>query len=180
MPTLRINKSAQNMPHFITLTVIEWIDIFTKPEYFKTITDSLTYCRKNKGLKVYEYVIMSNHMHIIIGTPDDDNLVQVLSDFKKHTKREIWKLLEKDNRHYIVNILNNSYHKKKGYVKQIWQRENYPERINSETFMLTKVRYIYMNPVKKGYVSKPEHWQYSSAKNWVLGDHSIIQLDPKE
>ncbi|MBU0660675.1 transposase [Patescibacteria group bacterium] len=168
------------MPHFITLTVIEWIDIFTKEEYFKVVIDSLNYCKKNKGLKVYEYVIMTNHVHIIISTPKTNNLSQVISDFKKHTTREIWKLLEKDNRNYILNLLNNSYNKKKGYTNQIWQRENYPELIYSDTFCLTKTTYIYMNPVKKGYVKNPEDWKYSSAKNWINYDHSVIELDKKE
>ncbi|OIO18786.1 MAG: hypothetical protein AUJ37_04765 [Candidatus Magasanikbacteria bacterium CG1_02_41_34] len=179
MPTLRVNLSQQNMPHFVTLTVIEWIDIFTKPEYFKVITDSLMFCRKNKGLRVYEYVIMTNHIHMIVGTPEANNLSQVLSDFKKYTTRELWKLLEKDNRSYILNILNNSYNRKKGYVTQIWQRENYPKVIYSDVFLLTKVKYIYFNPVKKGYVEQPEDWQYSSARNWIKEKHDIIELDPR-
>ena len=168
------------MPYFITCTVLEWIDIFTKPEYFKIITDSLTYCRKNKGLKVYEYVIMTNHLHMIAGTPEADTMSHVLSDFKKHTTREIYRQLEKDNRRYILNILNNSYHKKKGYANQIWQRENYPEMIHSDQFLLTKVKYMYMNPVLKGYVVQPEHWQYSSARNWIFGKHDVIELDKRE
>ncbi|PIY92702.1 MAG: transposase, partial [Candidatus Magasanikbacteria bacterium CG_4_10_14_0_8_um_filter_42_12] len=90
-----------------------------------------------------------------------------------------WKLLEKDNRSYILNILNNSYNRKKGYVTQIWQRENYPEVIYSDTFLLTKIKYIYFNPVKKGYVEQPEDWQYSSARNWIKEKHDIIELDPR-
>ena len=54
MPTLRINLSDENKLHFITFTVIEWIDIFTKPEYFKIIIDSFKFCRKNKGLLLFE------------------------------------------------------------------------------------------------------------------------------
>ncbi len=177
MPTKRIHQKNENEMHFLTLTIIEWIDIFTKPEYFKVIIDSLKYCRKNKGLKVYEYVIMTNHIHLIVKAKQGYKLSQIASDFKKHTTREILKLLEQDNRRYILNLTENSFAKKKGYDKQIWQRENYPEVILSEKFLRQKIRYIYKNPVKKEYVVNPEDWLYSSARNRILDDNSVIELD---
>ena len=163
--------------HFITLTIIEWIDIFTKPEYFQVIIDSLKYCRKNKGFKLYEYVIMTNHIHLIVRAKEGHKLSQIISDFKKYTTREILSLLEKDNRRYILNLFKNSFAKKIGYEKQIWQRENYPEVIMSDKFLREKIKYIYKNPVKKEYVVNPEDWLYSSARNRILDDHSVIELD---
>jgi len=177
MPTLRVAQENENRMHFVTLTVIEWIDIFTKPEYFKVIIDSLKYCRKNKGLLLYEYTIMSNHLHLIVRAKEGHRLSQIISDFKKHTTREIIKLLEKDNRKYILNLIRNSYSKKEGYDNQIWQRENYPEVIFSEKFFVEKLNYIYKNSVKKEYVDKPEDWVYCSARNRILNDNKIIELD---
>ena len=177
MPTRRINQENENSMHFITLTIIEWIDIFTKPKYFKIIIDSLKYCRKNKGLMLYEYVIMTNHIHLIVRAKDDHKLSQIISDFKKHTTREILKLLEQDNRRYILNLIKNSFSKKKDYKKQIWQRENYPEVILSDKFLRQKIKYIYKNPVKKEYVVNQEDWLYSSARVRILDDYSVIKLD---
>ena len=177
MPTKRINRENENEMHFLTLTIIEWIDIFTKPKCFKVIIDSLKYCRKNKGLKLYEYVIMTNHIHLIVKAEEGYKLSQIVSDFKKHTTREILKLLEKDNRRYILNLIKNSFVKKKGYEKQIWQRENYPEVILSEKFLRQKIKYIYNNPVKKEYVKKSEDWLYSSAMNRILDDNNVIEVD---
>lgn len=177
MPTKRINQENENKTHFLTLTVIEWIDVFTKPEYFKVIIDSLKYCRENKGLELYEYAIMTNHIHLIVKAKEGCKLSQIISDFKKHTTREILKLLEEDNRRYILNLVKNSFAKKKGTEKQIWQRENYPEVIISEKFLRQKAAYIYKNPVKKEYVENPEDWVYSSAKNRILDNNSAIELD---
>jgi len=70
MPTLRVKQDQENSVHFLTITVIEWIDILTKPEYFKIITDSLSYCRQNKGLLLYAYVIMTNHIHLMVAAAD--------------------------------------------------------------------------------------------------------------
>ena len=177
MPPKRINQENENEVHFLTITVIEWIDIFTKPEYFQIIVNSLKYCRKNKGLFLYEYVIMTNHIHLIAKAKEGYKLSQIISDFKKHTTREILKELEKDNRKYILNLLKNSFSKKKDYQNQIWQRENYPELIVNEKFLNEKINYIYNNPVKKEYVANQKDWKYSSAKNRILNDNSVIELD---
>ena len=177
MPPLRINTENEDSLHFLTITVIEWIDIFTKPEYFNVIIDSFKFCQKNKGLKIFEFVILTNHLHLIAKAAEGKKLSQIISDFKKHTTREILKLLAKDNRHYILNLINNSFARKKDYEKQIWQRENYPEIITSEKFLLEKIKYIHNNPVKKNYVALPEYWFYSSARNRVLNDNGLIELN---
>ena len=177
MPSLRINQANENETHFLTITVIEWIDIFTKPEYYKIIIDSLSFCRKNKGLLLYEYVIMTNHLHLIVRAKDNYHLSQIISDFKKHTTRQIFKILESDNRKYILTLIKNSYSKKLGYNDQIWKRENHAEAIASEKFFFEKINYVYNNPVKRGFVSRAEDWLYSSARNRLLNDDSLIELD---
>ena len=177
MPPKRINQENENTTHFLTITIIEWIDIFTKPQYSQIIVNSLKYCQKNKGLLLYEFVIMTNHLHLIARAKEKYKLSQIISDFKKHTTREILKELEKDNRKYILNLIKNSFSKKKDYKNQIWQRENYPEPIINEKFLNEKVKYIYNNPLKKEYVAKQEDWFYSSARNRILNDNIIMKLD---
>lgn len=177
MPTLRINKENENLMHFITITVIEWIDIFTKPQYFKIITGSLVYCRQNKGLKLYDFVIMANHVHLIVRAEEGKELSSILRDFKRHTTREILKKLETDNRKYILNLIKNSFAKKKDEDNQVWQRENCPVPITSEKFYFEKANYILKNPVRKEYVTKAEDWNYSSAKKRLFDQPCIIELD---
>ncbi len=58
--------AEQEAPYFVTFTIINWIDVFTRKDYKLIITDSLNYCRENKGLEVFAWVIMSNHIHLII------------------------------------------------------------------------------------------------------------------
>ncbi len=177
MPATRIKQENENQTHFLTITIIEWIDIFTKPQYFKIIINSLKYCQKNKGLLLYEFVIMTNHLHLIAKAKEGNKLSQIISDFKKHTTREILKELEKDNRKYILNLIKNSFAKKKDYQSQIWQRENYPELIATEEFLNEKIRYIYNNPVRKEYVENSEDWIYSSACNRILNKNGVMKLN---
>lgn len=165
--SFRIYNVNENEIHFLTLKTVEWIDVFTKSEYFKIIIKSLKYCQKEKGLLIYEYVIMTNHLHFIL---------QVINDFKRFTTNQIWESLKKDNRTYIINVLEESSKKKKGYNRQVWQRENWPVLIYSDKFLEQKINYIHYNPVEKDYVKNPEEWLYSSARNRLSNDDSIISL----
>lgn len=155
--------------YFLTLTVVEWIDIFTKNRYFECLKNSLQYCIDNKGLILYEYVFMTNHIHLIARADEgSQGLDAIVRDFKSFTTHEIKFLLKNDNRKYILRLLKNSFRSKKENEHQVWQRENWPEEIYSDDFCNTKVEYIWQNPVKRGYVSKPEDWLYSSARQRLL------------
>lgn len=68
--------------HFITITISEWINIFTKPAYCEIIIDALKYCQINKGLIIHAWVIMSNHLHLIVSRNDQPLLSEILRDFK--------------------------------------------------------------------------------------------------
>ncbi len=177
MPTPRINKENKNKIHFLTFTTMEWIDIFTKPEYFNLIINTFKHCQKNQGLLLYGFVIMTNHFHCLVSAQEDYSLENIVASFKKFTTFQTKKMLEKDNRKYISALIKSSYAKKKNTSFQIWQRENYPETIESEKFFLQKMNYIHNNPVKKCYVAKPEDWLYSSARNYLLDDDSVIVVD---
>lgn len=80
----------QEKAHFITATVVDWIDVFTRKNYRDCIIDCLDFCIKNKGMTVYGYVIMSNHIHLIIHSKDG-KLSDLIRDFKKFTAKTILK-----------------------------------------------------------------------------------------
>ena len=74
--------------YFLTCTIVDWIPVFQSHPYFDIITNSLTFCRANKGMRLYAYVIMENHLHLIAGAPD---LSGVIRAFKGFTARRSWR-----------------------------------------------------------------------------------------
>ena len=74
--------------YFLTFQVINWIDVFTRKKYRDIVMESFIYCQKNKGLSVHGYVIMSNHIHCILSSTND-NLSDIIRDFKTFTSKEI-------------------------------------------------------------------------------------------
>ncbi|TLG99002.1 transposase, partial [Bizionia argentinensis JUB59] len=78
----------QEKIHFITATAVDWIDAFTRKIYKDVIIDCLSFCIKNKGMILFGYVIMSNHLHLIIQSKDG-KLSDLIRDFKKFTAKSI-------------------------------------------------------------------------------------------
>ncbi len=159
--------------YFITSTIVEFISIFTSEKYCKII-DSLLFSREQKDLKIIAYVIMDNHFHAIL---EAENLSDKIKAIKGFTAREIVKQLEIDNNKWILDQLH--FYKKKYKIKstyQIWQEGVHPQLIENHDVALQKINYIHFNPVKKGFIAKPEYWTFSSASNYANGT-GVMEID---
>jgi len=161
-------------PHFITCTILHWIPIFTNKESVSIIIDSLKYLQKSDNLKIYAYVILENHLHMVVSS---DNLSQTIKKFKSYTAKEIIKLLHKNGVKTILEQL--AFYKKahKTHTEyQVWQEGFQPKLILNEKMMIEKINYIHQNPVKRGYVDECKHWRYSSARDYE-GLKGLINIE---
>ncbi|OJX52133.1 MAG: transposase [Flavobacterium sp. 38-13] len=173
----------QEKAHFITATVVDWIDVFTRKNYRDCIIDCLDFCIKNKGMTVYGYVIMSNHIHLIIHSKDG-KLSDLIRDFKKFTAKTILEKIQAEpesRRDWMLErfkTATESHSRNKNY--QFWQYGNHAEEIYSEKFMWSKLDYIHLNPVRAGLVVKTSDYIYSSTSNYVSGKGilTIEKADP--
>ena len=80
-------KIEEGKNYFITMTIVDWVDLFTRECYVNILIDSIKYCQKHKGLEVYSYVIMPSHAHFIVGS--EGSLSNILRDLKEHTSKQI-------------------------------------------------------------------------------------------
>jgi len=161
-------------PHFITCTTLHWIPIFTNKESVSIIIESLKYLQKNNNLKIYAYVILENHLHMIASSND---IAKDIARFKSFTAREIINLLKHRNMKMILDQLK--FYKKAHKVDrefQLWQEGMQPKLIQGEKMLLEKIEYIHNNPVKRGYVDEASHWRYSSARNYD-GVCGLIEIE---
>lgn len=95
-------QADEHVPYFCTMTVLDWIPLFIDARYTDPVIESLCYCRRRKGLSVFGFVIMPNHMHMVAGAPD---LPAVVRDFKRFTSRTIRDRLKADGRTTIFRWL---------------------------------------------------------------------------
>ncbi len=165
--------------YFMTFTVVDWVDVFTRRIYSDIIVSSFQYCRAHKGLLVYGFVIMSNHVHCILRAKNG-NLPDVLRDFKRHTSSKILEAIAKtpeSRRDWMLKRFEFAArrNKREGFY-QFWQHDNHAKEIQTEGFFRQKLGYIHANPVRAGWVEKPEDWLYSSMRNY-MGLEGVMEVD---
>lgn len=167
--------------HFITFAVVGWVDVFTRREYRDIVVDSLKYCELNKGLVLHCWCLMSNHIHLVLSTRDN-NPSDIIRDFKKHTSKQILKAIaehpQESRKEWMLQIfekagLENSLNKH----YQFWQQDNQPKELFSKHFTKQKLDYIHNNPVVAGIVSNAEDYLYSSARNYCNIDEGLIAVE---
>ena len=160
----------QEKAHFITATVVDWIDVFTRQTYRDCVIDCFNYCIANKGMILYGYVIMSNHIHIIIQSADG-KISDLVRDFKKFTAKTILEKIQNEpesRREWMIERFakaTESHTRNKNY--QFWQYGNHAEEVFTSDFMWSKLDYIHNNPIRAGIVNKIEDYIYSSASNYI-------------
>jgi Transposase and inactivated derivatives len=160
--------------YFVTLTVRHWIDVFTRNEYKDIIIENLDYCRKNKGLEIYAWVIMTNHVHLIVRAKDGNVLESILRDFKKYTSKAIIKAINENPIESRKEWLLRGFDTSDGI--RFWKEGNHPIELWSNEVIEEKMKYIHNNPVKAGFVFREQDFLYCSAADYA-GERGILEID---
>ncbi|MBF4507802.1 transposase [Flavobacterium sp. JLP] len=169
----------QSLPHFLTPTVVDWIDIFSRKVYRDIVIECLDYCIKNKGMILYGYVIMTNHIHLIVQS-EDGKLSDLIRDFKKFIAKNILEKIQNNpesRKEWMLErfkLASEKHQRNKNF--QFWQYGNHAEEIYTADFMWSKLHYIQLNPVRSGIVAKASDYIYSSASNYV-NDSGLLQIE---
>ena len=173
MTRSRYRFLGPDAPYFLTLTVNHWLPVFTRPETVEVLYDGWRYLCEHHAFELYGYVILENHLHLIARSPD---LGKDIQRFKSYSAKRIIEVLVAHRAKRLLRMLElfKRRHKTKS-TYQVWEEGSHPQRIEDEEVMRQKLEYIHHNPVKRGYVDLPEHWRWSSARNYA-GQDGLIEL----
>ncbi len=171
----------QDMLHFVTFAVVQWVDVFTRQMYRDILLDSLKHCQKEKGLVLSAWCLMSNHIHMIVGREEKNMIEEIIRDFKKYTSVHICRAIEKNpkesRRKWMLEIFRDEAINSKKHQKYcFWQNSYHPIELSYTRIMDQKLNYTHDNPVKAGIVECAEDYLYSSARNYV-GMKGLIEVD---
>ncbi len=159
--------------YFVTLTVVDWVDVFIRKRYKDIVIESLQYCQQHKGLSVFAYVIMSSHLHLVVRVDEGLALSDVLRDFKKYTAKKLLHEIEhggyESRREWLLHRFAYRGSEKSNRKYQLWQSDNHPIVLYSLPVIMQKVDYIHANPVKEGWVKYTVDFTYSSASYYATG-----------
>lgn len=167
--------------YFVTLTIIDWVDVFTNEKYKEILIESLNYCKLKKELVVYAYVIMSNHIHLIVSASEGNEIPAIIRDFKKFTSKAIIESIREGPESRTEWLLNKfkfaADRIKRNKNFKVWQDGFRPKELNANKMINQKLDYIHNNPVKAGIVYQPEHYKYSSAVNYSGGVDAVLEVE---
>ncbi|UIR57386.1 transposase [Sphingobacterium sp. SRCM116780] len=177
----RYRFGDNRVPHFITFAVVNWIDVFSRVCYKEIVVESLKFCIAEKGLNLYAWVIMSNHIHLIATAKEGYELVNIIRDLKKYTSKMIIASIEtntqESRKEWMIWMfkragVKNSNNK----LYQFWQQDNHPIELSTNEMLTQRLNYLHENPVAAGLVSEAQHYKYSSAVDYYEERRGFVPI----
>ena len=179
--SIKYKAIEPNATYFITLTTVGWIDVFTRVPQKHLLINSLRYCQDNKGLELYAYCIMTNHLHLLCRAKEGYKLSDIVRDFKKYTSKKIIHLIREypeSRREWMLEYFEQACKPlKRSQQFKVWQDGYHAEIAYSNRFIKQKMDYIHNNPVVEKIVQYPEDYLYSSARNYAGLDYELSVVE---
>lgn len=169
------------LAHFVTFSVIGWIDVFSRELYKEIFITSLKYCQEHKGLTLHAWVIMTNHVHLIISS-NTNKIEDIVRDLKKYTSKQIITAIRENptesRKEWMMNLFsyagkNNNNNKD----HQFWKQDYHPIELNTAERSKERLDYLHENPVRSGLVWEPWHYKYSSAIDYYTNEHGLLKIE---
>ena len=169
----------QNGVYFLTFTVTDWLDVFSRKEYKTVIADSLNYCIQSKGLTVFAWCLMSNHLHLVCQANENFRISDIIRDFKKFTAKGILKKIETEPesrkewmlyRFEFAGKFDNRINKYK-----FWQETNHAILLDNNLMLEQRINYTHENPVRALIVAEPHEYLFSSARDYA-GERGYVNV----
>ncbi|WP_346854724.1 transposase [uncultured Draconibacterium sp.] len=169
----------QNAAYFLTFTVTDWVDIFTRKEYKIEIVNSLNYCIKHKGLIVFAWCLMSNHLHLVCCAEEGFRISDIIRDFKKFTSKLFVEMIQNipesrdDWMLYRFKYAGKFDNRITQY--KFWQETNHAVLLDSSEKIVQRINYTHENPVRTLIVAHPHEYLFSSAIDYA-GEQGFVDV----
>jgi len=163
----RIVIESDSRLHFVTFSVHKHIPVFKNYLLANEFVDNLRFYFDRDACQLHGFVIMPDHVHLLLELSEGRKLPDFIRDIKKFFSYKVKdSLLNKTG--FDAGIFNQKD------TFQFWTRGYDEVTIFSERIFRIKLEYIHNNPVKAGLVEKAEDYLYSSAKHYILGTESVL------
>ncbi|VAW32300.1 hypothetical protein MNBD_CHLOROFLEXI01-1051 [hydrothermal vent metagenome] len=163
--------------YYITTVIYNRLPILTTPNFVIPIMDSLNFYKFKHRVKLLGYVIMPDHVHLIIWPFGRSSISDFMRDFKKFTALRIIRQAEVENRQDLLTAFKQAGQVTGRSDNKVWQDDFWDKIVFTEKFLRQKLNYIHRNPIRAGISDDIEAYPYSSYRNYVFDDNTLIQID---
>jgi REP element-mobilizing transposase RayT len=163
--------------YYVTIVVHNRLPLFTRPSFVIPLYDSLNFYRHKQDFKLLGYVIMPDHVHLILWPFGPATVSDIMRDYKKFTSTRLIRQAEAEQIEAWTSAFERAGRETGRSQNKVWQDSYWDVNIYSERFVRQKLDYLHSNPVRAGLVEKPEDYVYSSYRNYVYGEEWLIEID---
>ncbi len=167
----------EGLIYYMTCVVYNRLKIFASPSFIIPIIDSLNYHRFQYSCKLIGFVIMPDHIHILIFPQIGQAVTDFMRDFKRFTSGRITRQAKVEGRTEWMEAFEKAGTETGRAEHKVWQDSFWEQSIYTEKFLGQKLDYIHLNPVRAGIVEASAEYPYSSYRNYYLDDNQLIEID---
>ncbi len=163
---------------FVTTTIVEHAPVFGERKYCNLLIRQIKTWQAHFQFAILGYVIMPSHFHWIVKVqPSLGTISDVMRELKSHAAWTIMDELERDARHEFTALFAGASRGVNDQRRKFWMKRFDDQVIRNQKMFMAKLLYIHNNPVKAGLVERAEDYEFSSARNYINGDHSVLYVD---
>ena len=168
-----IYQPGKQACHFITLNTVDCVDIFIRPVYKQVIVHTLNHFIESKGLVVFSWCLMTNHLHLLVQSQDGYSLDDIEQQYKAFTTQKILAAMETEpetRKDWMLKRFEGfENHPQKLRQYNIWQSRSSRSIIEMDqpARLVEYYDYIHENPVRERFVDLAADFPYSSARDYA-------------
>ena len=155
---------------FITNSIFKKTYVFHQRRYAEIVMSSLRYCVEHQWFELYAYVMMPNHIHLILRTNGNQSIEKILRDFKKFTAQQVLLTMRETDPDMLPRFWVGT--RKQKY--ELWRSDVDIKNVVTPKFLIQKAEYIHQNPLRATWansqgITEPQDYEYSSARFYLEG-----------
>ncbi len=163
--------------YYITINIYKQLNLFIRPSFIMPIYDSLNFYRYKQAYKILGYVIMPDHIHLLIWPCGKATIADIMRDFKTFTAKRIIKQAEVEKRQDLLTTFQKAGLQTKRSNNKVWQDSYWDKLVFTEKILRQKLNYIHRNPIRAGFVDDVAVYPYSSYQNYEFDTNTLIEID---
>jgi putative transposase len=140
--------------HFVTFSCYRRLQLFVADYEKRLFEKALERVRCEYGWYIYGYVVMPEHVHLLVSEPERGTLAEAITSLKQGVARRL-----------VAG------------AEHFWQKRYYDHNVRSAESFTNKLRYIHRNPVKRGLCADPEQWPWSSFRHYWTGERGTVEIE---
>lgn len=171
------NSTDRNVLHYLTFVTFRRVPIFKSAAICQFLIDSLRETREKHPFKLIAYVIMLDHIHLIVN-PVGCDIEVIGKELKGRSAKKILNWLRENGHQTSLDKLKRGAIGKRNHTHSVWQKKVKSVDLRSQKFILQKINYTHMNPVRAGLCDYPARWKWSSYHAYLPHRLEDVPIEP--